>query len=95
MFLSLLSINTVYAQIPTEQGDVPIDPNALKNANPSDLMNYLKDNNQQSKKPGEDIHKSNQDNTNKNIIIKDSIQKDNNGQEQLSTTSKTHLKNVY
>ena len=25
----------------------------------------------------------------------DSIQGDNNGQEQLSTTSKTHLKNVY
>ncbi len=77
IFLSLVSIKSVYAQIPTEQGDVPIDPNALKNATPSDLMNYLKDNNQQSHKPGEDIHKSNQDNSNKNIIIKDSIQKDN------------------
>src|SRR6185312_3004582 len=77
ILLSLVSINAVYAQVPVEQGDVPIDPNALKNATPSDLMNYLKDNNQQSQKPGEDIHKSNQDNSNKNIIIKDSTQKDN------------------
>jgi protein involved in polysaccharide export with SLBB domain len=77
IFFSLVSINSVYAQVPTEQGDVPIDPNALKNATPSDLMNYLKDNNQQSQKPGEDIHKSNQDKSNKNIIIKDSTQKDN------------------
>ncbi|HEY5370421.1 MAG TPA: SLBB domain-containing protein [Hanamia sp.] len=63
--------------MPVDQGDVPIDPNALKNVNSSDLMNYLKDNNQQTQKPGEDIHKSNQDNSNKSIIIKDSTQKDN------------------
>ena len=77
LFFSLICFNTAFAQVPTEQGDLPIDPNALKNVNPSDLMNYLKDNNQQAQKPGEDIHKSDQENSNKSIIIKDSTQKDN------------------
>ena len=77
LLFSLISFNKSFAQVPTEQGDVPIDPNALKNATPSDLMNYLKDNNQQGKKAGEDIHKSNQDKSDKSIIIKDSTQKDN------------------
>jgi protein involved in polysaccharide export with SLBB domain len=77
LFFSLICFNTAFAQVPIEQGDLPIDPNALKNANPSDLMDYLKDNNQQVQKPGEDIHKSDQENSNKSIIIKDSTQKDN------------------
>ena len=61
-------------QIPPEP-DLPIDPNALKNASPSDLQNYLRDNNQQ-KKAGEDIHKTLSDLKNKNVIAKDSTQKD-------------------
>lgn len=77
VFLSLFTFHSVYAQVPADQGDVPIDPNALKNASPSDLMNYLKDYNQQSQKPGEDIHRSNPEISNKNIISKDSTQKDN------------------
>ncbi|HUZ58932.1 MAG TPA: SLBB domain-containing protein [Hanamia sp.] len=77
LFFSLVLSNSVYAQVPADQSDVPIDPNALKNAAPSDLMNYLKDNNQQNQKPGEDIHKSAQELNNKNVIIKDSTQKDN------------------
>jgi protein involved in polysaccharide export with SLBB domain len=77
LFFLLALTNIVYAQVPTDQGDVPIDPNALKNASPSDLMNYLKDHNQQTLKPGEDIHKSNQDLSSKNVISKDSTQKDN------------------
>ncbi len=77
LFFSMVLSNSVYAQVPTDQSDVPIDPNALKNATPSDLMNYLKDNNQQNQKPGEDIHKSVQGFNNKNVITKDSTQKDN------------------
>ncbi len=77
LFFSFIGFNTAFAQVPVDQGDLPIDPNALKNVNSSDLMNYLKDNNQQGQKPGEDIHKSNQENSNKSIIIKDSTQKDN------------------
>src|SRR6185312_2940212 len=77
--LFLLSLNKgAFAQILNDQEDLQIDPNTLKNASPSDLMNLLKDFNQQNKKAGEDIHKtSDVDLSNKNIIIKDSTQKDN------------------
>lgn len=76
VFFTTIS-TTSFAQLPDDQGEVPIDPNALKNASPSDLMNFLKDFNQQTQKPGEDIHKSSLDLTNKNVISKDSTQKDN------------------
>jgi protein involved in polysaccharide export with SLBB domain len=65
----------MYAQIP-ETPDQPIDPNALKNASPSDLQNYLRDNNQQQRKAGEDIHKNLSSLKTKNVIAKDSTQKD-------------------
>ena len=68
--------NPVFAQVPSELPDLPIDPNALKLAAPSDLQNYLRDYNQQSQKPGQDIHKELPD-LNKNVIVKDSTQKDN------------------
>ena len=75
LFFSILfSASGVFAQVPTE--DLPIDPNALKNASPSDLQNFLRDNNSQDKKAGEDIHKNLDDLKNKNIIVKDSTQKD-------------------
>jgi protein involved in polysaccharide export with SLBB domain len=73
----ILNTRSAYAQIPSEQEDLPIDPNALKNASPSDLMNFLKDFNQQNQKPGEDVHKTITELSNKNIISKDSTQKDN------------------
>ncbi|MEO7393933.1 MAG: SLBB domain-containing protein [Chitinophagaceae bacterium] len=74
IFLLFLFSGTIaFAQVPAE--DLPIDPNALKNASPSDLQNFLRDNNQ-DKKAGEDIHKSLTDLKNKNVIVKDSTQKD-------------------
>ena len=73
----ILNARSAYAQIPSEQEDLPIDPNALKNASPSELMNFLKDFNQQNQKPGEDVHKTLSELSNKNIISKDSTQKDN------------------
>ena len=76
-FLILFIPNKIFAQVPSETPDLPIDPNALKNASPSDLQSYLRDNNQQQKKPGEDIHKGISDVNNKSIIAKDSTQKDN------------------
>jgi polysaccharide biosynthesis/export protein len=77
VFFILFLNNNLYAQLPSETPDLPIDPNALKNASPSDLQNYLKDNNRQQKKAGEDIHKNLSDLKNKNVIAKDSTQKDN------------------
>ncbi|MDE3183866.1 MAG: SLBB domain-containing protein [Bacteroidota bacterium] len=81
-FLSLFTCSYVFAQIPSQQDDLQIDPNALKNASPSDLMNFLQDFNQQKQKAGEDVHKTNDilpnaDLSNRNIIVKDSTQKDN------------------
>jgi protein involved in polysaccharide export with SLBB domain len=73
----LLHADPAYSQIPSEQDDLSIDPNALKNASPSDLMNFLKDFNQQNQKAGEDVHKTIAELSNKNIITKDSTQKDN------------------
>ncbi|MEP6949612.1 MAG: SLBB domain-containing protein [Ginsengibacter sp.] len=77
VFFILFLHNNIYAQVPTETPDEPIDPSALKNASPSDLQNYLRDNNQQQKKAGQDIHKNLSDLKNKNVIARDSTQKDN------------------
>jgi protein involved in polysaccharide export with SLBB domain len=76
VFFILFFNSTVFAQVPSELSDLPIDPNALKNASPSDLQNYLRDNNAQQKKAGEDIHKSLTNLKNKNVIAKDSTQKE-------------------
>ena len=76
VFFILFLNNNLCAQIPSEIPDLPIDPNALKNASPSDLQNYLRDNNQQQKKAGEDIHKNLSTLKNKNVIAKDSTQKE-------------------
>jgi protein involved in polysaccharide export with SLBB domain len=81
-FLSVFTGSSVFAQVPSEQDDLQIDPNALKNASPSDLMNFLQDFNQQKQKAGEDVHKINTgipiaELSNRNIIVKDSLQKDN------------------
>jgi protein involved in polysaccharide export with SLBB domain len=75
VFFTLFLHSNIYAQVPSEAPDQPIDPNALKNASPSDLQNYLKDYNQQ-RKAGEDIHKTLSTLKNKNGIAKDSTQKD-------------------
>ena len=69
----LLSATSAISQVPTE--DLPIDANSLKNASPSDLQNFLRDNNQ-DRKAGDDIHKSLEDLKNKSVIVKDSTQKD-------------------
>ena len=81
VFLFSLITSSVNAQLPTED-DLQIDPNSLKNASPSELINYLQDFNQQKQKAGEDVHKSNTEQSNnsllnRNIIVKDSTQKDN------------------
>ena len=55
LFISLFSATYSFAQN-TGIPDNPIDANALKNANPSELQDYLKDKNQ-DKKAGEDVHK--------------------------------------
>ncbi len=68
--------NNAFAQIPTEVPDLPIDPNALKNASPSELQDFLKDNNSPQIKAGEDVHKNLEDLKNKNVIAKDSTEKD-------------------
>jgi len=57
-FVFLFAKNTVYAQVPSGLQNLPIDPNILKNASPSELQNYLKDYNQQEQKAGDDIHKT-------------------------------------
>jgi protein involved in polysaccharide export with SLBB domain len=84
VFFSLLACSNAFAQLPSESGDIQIDPNSLKNASPSELFNLLQDFNQQKQKDGEDVHKSNSGlpdanltNANKEIIYKDSTQKDN------------------
>lgn len=73
-FSTLFCASGAFAQVPVE--DLPIDPNSLKNASPSDLQNFLRDNNSPEKKAGDDIHKSLEDLKNKNVIVKDSTQKD-------------------
>ncbi|MFS8082598.1 MAG: SLBB domain-containing protein [Ginsengibacter sp.] len=76
ILLSSIYSEEVYAQVPTETPDLPIDPNALKNASSSELQNYLKDYNQPAQKAGEDIHKGLLQND-KNLINKDSTKRDN------------------
>lgn len=61
------------AQETPEVPDLPIDPNALKNAAPSELQNLLQDQNRQQEKPGEDLHKSTQ---NRTVVATDSTKKD-------------------
>lgn len=75
-FFFIVSNNSVYAQVIPDLQDLPIDPNALKNASSSDLQNYLKDYNQQKQKAGEDVHKGVPELGNKNIIARDSTLKD-------------------
>ncbi|MGN6265493.1 MAG: SLBB domain-containing protein [Ginsengibacter sp.] len=82
VFIPMLCCSTAFAQLPTEQDDLQIDPNALKNASPSELINFLQDFNQQKQKAGEDVHKSqnnlpdaSQEKT--DVVIKDSTQRDN------------------
>ncbi len=82
VFIPMLFCSTAFAQLPTEQEDLQIDPNALKNASPSELINFLQDFNQQKQKAGEDVHKlqdnlpdASQEKT--DIVIKDSTQRDN------------------
>lgn len=75
VFFILIS-NNIGAQVPAEVQDLPIDPNALKNASPSELQNLLRDNNNSQKKAGEDVHKNLTALQNKNVIAKDSTQRD-------------------
>ena len=66
----------VLAQEPSELPDLPIDPNALKNATPSELQDYLRDNNTNQPKAGQDVHKSVTDYKPGQVIMKDSTRKD-------------------
>ncbi|HVZ98603.1 MAG TPA: SLBB domain-containing protein [Chitinophagaceae bacterium] len=81
-FLLLLSFFTciagerAFAQEPTDVPDLPIDPNALKNATPAELQDYLRDNNSSQQKPGQDVHKTVSDYKSSQVIIKDSTRKD-------------------
>lgn len=60
------------AQDIKELPDLPIDPNALKNAAPTELQALLQDFNKQPEKPGEDLHKA----LIKNVVTTDSTRKD-------------------
>lgn len=73
----LFPVENLKAQVVTELPDIPIDPNALKNASPAELQSYLKDFNQrqQNRKPGEDIHRGLTE-LPKDQISKDSTQRD-------------------
>ena len=64
-----------YCKAQNPEQDLPINPNDLKNASPSQLQNYLRDRNQNEQKPGEDIHKKNQL-QNETKVYKDSTQKE-------------------
>lgn len=77
-FFILFSNLHAFAQLPTEAPDLPIDPNTLKNASPTDLQNFLKDNNNNQKptKAGEDTHKKFNTLKNSKEIAKDSTEKD-------------------
>lgn len=63
----------IKAQETPEMPDLPIDPNALKNAAPSELQGYLQDYNRPKEKPGEDLHRSMQSRT---VVTTDSTRKD-------------------
>ncbi len=75
-FFTLFIGNYIYAQVPTEIPDLPIDANSLKNASPSELQELLKDNNNPQQKAGEDVHKNLEELKSKNVIAKDSTQRD-------------------
>lgn len=75
-FIILFTADISSAQV-TDLPDLPIDPSALKNATPSQLEDYLRDNNNNQKKAGEDVHKTVTEQKNPGLIIKDSTQKDN------------------
>ena len=83
IFLVIMGVSLLFtpkslqAQETTELPDIPIDPNALKNASPAELQSYLKDFNQrqQNRKPGEDIHRGVTE-LQRDQISKDSTQKD-------------------
>ena len=86
LFFSILfSASGVFAQLPAE--DLPIDPNSLKNASPSDLQSFLRDNNGQEKKAGDDIHKNLEELRNKNIIVKATFDDDGNASSWSSSGS--------
>ncbi len=73
----LLPSKQTFCQVPVEIPE-EIDPNVLKEATPSELMNYLKDKNKAQQNAGEDIHRKRLDNSpNAQPIVKDSTQKDN------------------
>jgi protein involved in polysaccharide export with SLBB domain len=93
-FFFFFSSQIVSAQILSDPDDLPIDPNALKNASPSDLQNYLKDYNQQGKKAGEDIHKTVPELANKTVVLKDSTQRDNY-KKQLSDPESVYGNNLF
>lgn len=69
---TIFSPTVSYAQEVTEFPDLPIDPNALKNAAPGELMNILRDHNQQNEKAGEDLNRRD----NRAAITTDSTRKD-------------------
>lgn len=60
------------AQEITEIPDLPIDPNALKNAAPGELQGLLQDFNRQNAKPGEDLHRRDI----KSLVTTDSTRRD-------------------
>ena len=93
-FFFFFSSQIVSAQILSDPDDLPIDPNSLKNASPSDLQNYLKDYNQQGKKAGEDIHKTVPELANKTVVLKDSTQRDNY-KKQLSDPESVYGNNLF
>jgi len=75
-FIFLISNTSVFAQVPQDTQDLPIDPNVLKNSSHAELQDYLKDQNQQDQKAGDDIHKILPE-LQKPATTKDSTQKDN------------------
>ncbi len=75
-FFICIAVQRAFAQEPTEVPDLPIDPNVLKNATPTELEDYLRDNNNNEPKPGEDVHKTVSDYKANQVIIKDSTRKD-------------------
>ena len=74
VFITCFSFTGLKAQVVPEIPD--INPEALKNASPSQLQDYLKDKNQNLQNPGEDIHQKLSKLKANSAIVKDSTQKD-------------------
>lgn len=74
IFITCFSLTGLKAQVVPEIPD--INPEALKNASPSQLQDYLKDKNQNLQNPGEDIHQKLSKLKANSAIVKDSTQKD-------------------